>query len=104
MTFPQLQNMENRLLSLLSQADYDAIAGHARFLELPRGHILARAGQEIETVYFLTAGIGSVIVTTREGHRAEAGLFGLDGYVPTSAGAGVEPGSYVCPTQGARQG
>lgn len=52
MTFPQLQNMENQLLSLLSQADYDAIAGHARFLELPRGHILAQAGKEIEAVYF----------------------------------------------------
>jgi CRP-like cAMP-binding protein len=41
-------------------------------------------------VYFLTSGIGSVVVTTPEGHRAEAGLFGSDGYVPTSAVAEVE--------------
>jgi len=104
MTFPQLQNMENLLLSLLSQADYDAIAGHARFLELPRGYILAQAGKQIESVYFLTAGIGSVIVTTREGHRAEAGLFGFDGYVPTSAVAGVETSSYDVTMQVAGQG
>lgn len=45
-----------------------------------------------------------MIVTTREGHRAEAGLFGFDGYVPTSAVAGVETSSYDVIMQVAGQG
>lgn len=94
MDFPVKANMGNRLLSLLAPKDYEEVRAHSHFVELPRSTVLAEPGKPIDTVYFLTAGIGSVIVTTQEGDRAEAGLFGMDGYVPTSAVAGVETSSY----------
>ncbi len=103
MTFPELQNMENRLLSLLPRRLRCDCRACALSRTSPRAYTGA-SRPEIETVYFLTAGIGSVIVTTKEGHRAEAGLFGLDGYVPTSAVAGVETSSYDVTMQVAGQG
>lgn len=94
MSFPNQDAMANRLLALLPPDEYTAIVRETVYVDLPRGVILAEKGQPITKVYFLTSGIGSIVVTTAEGHRAEAGLFGFDGYVPTSAIAGVETSSY----------
>ncbi|MCQ1854480.1 Crp/Fnr family transcriptional regulator [Neorhizobium galegae] len=90
MTTPLQATMPNKLLALLPPADYEMIAPDLVHVVLPRGTPLGVMGKPIEYVYFLTAGIGSIVATTPEGHRAEAGLFGFDGYVPTSAVAGVE--------------
>lgn len=80
----------NKLLSLLPAPDYEQIAADLEYIALPRGTLLGETGQAIHSVYFLTSGIGSIIATTPEGRRAEAGVFGFDGYVPTSAVAGTE--------------
>lgn len=85
MPFPPQNTMANKLLALLPSSDYEAIIRDTIYVELPRGTILAETGKPIAKVYFLTTGIGSVIVTTAEGKRAEAGIFGFDGYIPTSA-------------------
>ncbi|CAK7255777.1 MULTISPECIES: Crp/Fnr family transcriptional regulator [unclassified Shinella] len=81
---------QNRLLATLPKADLEQIADDLEYVSLPLGTSLAGVGKPIEYVYFLTDGIGSVVVTTPEGYRTEAGIFGFDGYVPTSAIAGVE--------------
>jgi CRP-like cAMP-binding protein len=80
----------NKILALLPEADYAAMVPELTHVVLPRGMTLAKAEEPLEFVYFLTSGIGSVIAVTPEGNRAEAGLFGFDGYVPTSAVAGSE--------------
>jgi CRP-like cAMP-binding protein len=80
----------NRLLALLPAADFELFVPDLEHVVLPRGTTLQTTGEPIDYVYFLTGGIGSVVVTTPEGHQAEAGLFGWDGYVPTSAVTGVE--------------
>jgi CRP-like cAMP-binding protein len=90
MSIPQQSTIQNKLLGLLPAADYNEVACDLSHILLPRGTYLAALGQPIEHIYFLTSGIGSVIVTTPEGHRTEAGLFGFDGYVPTSAMTGTE--------------
>jgi CRP-like cAMP-binding protein len=82
--------MQNQLLASLPAADYDHLAPFFEYVELPRGTELGKRGEPIEHVYFLISGIGSVVATSPEGHKAEAGLFGNDGYIPTSAAAGVE--------------
>lgn len=94
MSFPSQDAMANKLLALLPPDDYAAIIRETVHVDLPRGVIIAEKGRSITKVYFMTSGIGSIVVTTAEGHRAEAGLFGFDGYVPTSAIAGVETSSY----------
>lgn len=104
MSFPPQHAGANKLLALLSPSDYDAVIHETTYVELPRGRILAKMGKPIENVYFLTAGIGSIVVTTTEGRQAEAGIFGFDGYIPTSAIAGVETSSYDVFVQVAAEG
>jgi CRP-like cAMP-binding protein len=82
--------IHNKLLSLLPDADFQQIAPDLEYIALPRGTLIVAAGGPIRHVYFLTEGIGSVVATTPEGHRAEAGIFGFDGYVPTSAVAELD--------------
>ncbi|PWL16459.1 Crp/Fnr family transcriptional regulator [Falsochrobactrum shanghaiense] len=104
MSFPSQGARANKLLALLPSSDYCAIAREITYVELPRGVMLAKTGRPIEYVYFLTNGIGSVIVATAEGNRAEAGIFGFDGYIPTSAIAGMETSPYDVLIQVAAKG
>jgi len=88
------QNVHNKLLALLPEVDFDLLAPDLQHVVLARGTTIAVRGTAIKSIYFLTSGIGSVIVTTPEGHRAEAGVFGSDGYVPSTAIAGVVASSF----------
>ena len=90
MISPAQSSVTNKLLNILPESDYDQIAQDLEFLKLSRGTVVAHAGQPIDYIYFLTSGIGSIIASTPEGNRAEAGIFGSDGYVPTSAVASSE--------------
>lgn len=94
MISPQQGSIRNKLLSLLPTEDFEEVAGCLEYIDLPRGTTIAKVGAPIEHVYFLTSGIGSLVATTPEGHRAEAGIFGFDGYVPTTAIAEVETSSH----------
>jgi CRP-like cAMP-binding protein len=88
MIAPQQASMENKLLAMLPAADYGVVAPHLEHCDLPKGTRLADVGEPVAHIYFLSSGVGSVIVVTRENHRAEAGLFGFEGYVPSHAAAG----------------
>ncbi|MBD9449037.1 MULTISPECIES: Crp/Fnr family transcriptional regulator [unclassified Rhizobium] len=90
MVSPAQSSVTNKLLNILPESDYGQIAQDLEFLKLSRGTVVAHAGQPIDYIYFLTSGIGSIIASTPEGNRAEAGIFGSDGYVPTSAVASTE--------------
>jgi len=90
MISPAQSSVTNKLLNILPESDYGQIAQDLEFLKLSRGTVVAYAGQPIDYIYFLTSGIGSIIASTPEGNRAEAGIFGSDGYVPTSAVASTE--------------
>ncbi len=90
METPLQTTISNKLLSLLPPDDFERISGKLEHVLLPRGTSIGKSGQPIDYLYFLTSGIGSIVVETPEGHRAEAGMFGFDGYVPTSAVADVE--------------
>ncbi|MBY3366827.1 Crp/Fnr family transcriptional regulator [Rhizobium laguerreae] len=89
MAAPQQSFMANRLLARLPEADYQAVAPYLEFCDLPKGAVLARQGEPVDHVHFPVSGIGSVVVVTAEGNRAEAGLFGFEGYVPAHAAAGI---------------
>ncbi|MCO5734013.1 Crp/Fnr family transcriptional regulator [Rhizobium sp. SSA_523] len=51
-------------------------------MELPKGMQLAQAGVEVDHVYFLGGGIASAVAVSPQGKRAEAGLFGREGFLP----------------------
>lgn len=89
--------VRNKLLSLLPAKDYQLVARDLTHVTMPRGTLIAASGKPIENVFFLESGIGSILITTPEGHRAEGGLFGFEGYVPTAAIADVELSSHeIC--------
>jgi CRP-like cAMP-binding protein len=79
---------QNRLLSLLPSDELQIISSKLEPVDLPRGTVVANAHDGIDHVYFLCSGIGSVVTASKEGHRAETGMFGREGFAPTSAGVG----------------
>ncbi|MDW9551956.1 Crp/Fnr family transcriptional regulator [Sinorhizobium meliloti] len=90
MAIPPEAAVDNQLLDLLPEPDYNQIAPDLDYVKVTRGARIATAGAPIDHVYYLTSGIGSLVASTPEGNKAEAGIFGSEGYIPTSAAMGVE--------------
>lgn len=80
--------LQNRLLALLPESEIRDLLSALEPIELPRGFVIVGAEAPIEHVYFLCSGIGSVVTVAAETQRAEAGMFGREGFAPTSAGVG----------------
>jgi CRP-like cAMP-binding protein len=91
---PRQSEIKNKLLALLPTADFDELANHLQYVELPRGTRLADVGEPIDYVYFMSSGIGALVARSPNGHQAEAGIFGFDGHIPTSAATEVELSSH----------
>ena len=69
----------NRLLSALSHADLALLQPHLQYLTLPLLQDLERPDRRIETVYFMEAGIASVVAVQPDETRVEVGLIGGEG-------------------------
>jgi CRP-like cAMP-binding protein len=87
---PNISPRQNKLLALLPAPDLDLISRHLEQVDLPRKTPLAKFREPVSHIYFLTSGIASVVVVTPEGNSVEGGIFGSEGYVPTSAITGLE--------------
>jgi CRP-like cAMP-binding protein len=72
-------------LASLSPQDHDALSPHLKDIVLPQGMVLYRAGDEIERIYFPHTGIVSFVVVLLSGEAVEAGMFGKNSLVGTSA-------------------
>ena len=71
----------NRLLSLLSDADYERLRPHLSPVVLDYKKSLYEASRPIEHVYFPVDGVASLVITTSDGHAAEVGTIGSEGFV-----------------------
>jgi CRP-like cAMP-binding protein len=71
----------NRLLSLLSDDDYERLRPHLSNVVFDYKKSLYEASRRIEHVYFPIAGVASLVVTTAEGASAEVGTIGSEGFV-----------------------
>jgi CRP-like cAMP-binding protein len=94
MSAPRQHLLKNKLLNILPEHDFLPLAPHLELVALPRGSIIAKRGENFEHVYFLESGIASLVATTPAGNQAEAGVFGFEGYVPTTAIAGVDSSTH----------
>lgn len=74
-------SVENRLLSLLPEDDFKALAPALEMLDLPAKKILHEPDEPVEHAYFPTAGICSVIAENNEGVRSETGVIGKEGFI-----------------------
>ncbi len=78
----------NHLLALLPDNEIICVKQLIEPVLLERGTVLVGADRPIEHAYFLCSGIGSVVTVSPDGQRSGAGMFGREGFSPTSAGVG----------------
>ena len=88
-----LSKYKNRVLASLPEAEMKRLVPHLLPLTLKVKRILHNTGEMIDTVYFLEAGITSVVVIMENGASVEVGLVGREGIVGLLAvmGSGRSP-------------
>jgi CRP-like cAMP-binding protein len=78
---PNRDQRTNRLLSLLSDDDYERLRPHLSPVVFDYRKSLYEASRPIEHVYFPVDGVASLVITTAEGASAEVGTIGNEGMV-----------------------
>jgi CRP-like cAMP-binding protein len=71
----------NRLLSLLTDSDYERLRPHLSPLVFDYKRSLYEAARPIEHVYFPIEGVASLVITTADGSSAEVGTIGSEGLI-----------------------
>src|ERR1700736_3328206 len=78
---PNRERRTNRLLSLLSDSDYERLRPHLSPVVFDYKKSLYEASRRIEHVYFPIDGVASLVITTADGSSAEVGTIGSEGFV-----------------------
>jgi CRP-like cAMP-binding protein len=96
----------NRLLSLLSDADYERLRPHLSHVVFDYRKSLYEAYRPIEHVYFPVDGVASLVITTADGTGAEVGTIGSEGLVglPVCLGDHEAPSSVYVQVPGTALG
>lgn len=86
---PHQDMLRNLLLRQLSVPDYALLAPHLEYVELKKRERIILRGEPIDFVHFPESSVASVIASSPENERVEAGLFGREGFsgVPLILGA-----------------
>lgn len=87
---PKQSDVHNRILRLLPASEYRSIARHLEHLELPKEFSIAEPDRRPEFIYFFEHGICSIVASSPEGQKSEAGIFGRDSFGPAGVANGVE--------------
>jgi len=92
----------NHLLLALSTQNFNLLKPHLERVNLPVGTRLIEPNTPIEYVYFLEEGIASVVATTPQGRRIEAGIIGREGLsgIPVLLGTDRTPQECFIQTAG----
>jgi len=90
MPSPDHKRLRNRLLSLLSDADYALVQPHLEPVIFRRGEVLIEPNTPNVHMHFIESGLASQIAVTADNRRLEVGLYGRDGVGPTSNILGVD--------------
>ncbi len=92
---PERIRRTNRLLSLLSDHDYERLRPHLSLVDLEYRKGLYEASRPIEHVYFPVDGVASLVITTADGSSAEVGTIGSEGMagLPVCLGGRDAPSS-----------
>src|SRR5438046_509517 len=80
----------NRLLASLPSDDFGLLRPHLSPIAVARRHVLERPNQRIENVYFIDAGIASVVAVQGGEERVEVGLIGCEGMSGTAFVLGAQ--------------
>src|SRR5580692_5374466 len=80
----------NRLLAALSPTDLALLQPHLNFLVVAVRHEIERPNRRIDSVYFMDAGIASVVAVQADETQVEVGLVGPEGMTGTAVVLGGE--------------
>ena len=80
--------IQNEILVRLPASESELLLSKLEFLKLKSHQLLHEAGQSIKSVYFVNAGLASVLSVMSDGRSVEVGLIGKEGF----AGLGVIAG------------
>ena len=81
----------NRLLAALSPADLALLQPHLNSLAVAVRHEIERPNRRIDAVYFMDAGIASVVAVQADETEVEVGLVGPEGMTGTGRRVGRRP-------------
>jgi CRP-like cAMP-binding protein len=98
-----LDRRTNRLLTLLSDGDYERLRPHFSRVVLDYAKVLYEAFRPIEHVYFPIDGVASLVITMVDGASAEVGTVGSEGLVglPVCFGDSMAPSTMYMQVPGA---
>jgi CRP-like cAMP-binding protein len=69
----------NKLLAVLSDADFALLQPHLTAVELPLRRQLEIRNRRIEHAYFIEQGLASVVISAGSNHSVEVGIIGSEG-------------------------
>src|SRR5580693_1873051 len=76
--------LRNRLLAALSPTDFALVQPHLNFLAVAVRHEIERPNRRIDAVYFMEAGIASIVAVQADETQVEVGLVGREGMTGTA--------------------
>jgi CRP-like cAMP-binding protein len=94
--------LSNRILSLLPAEEYERLAPHFQYVELPLRGVLYRPDDPMPYVYFPLSGTVSLTAPMRDGHEVEVGVVGREGMagMPVFLGTDSSPFKAVVQVSG----
>jgi CRP-like cAMP-binding protein len=79
----------NIILLSISDSDYSSLRPHLEYVSLPNHLVLHEGSGKLEFAYFPNRGLISLVVVTKDGRTAEAGVVGNEGFTGTPAAVGL---------------
>jgi len=76
---PQRAAIRNRLLSMLTPADWSLLVPHLEPVTMRERQVIEVPQKPIAHAYFLEIGVASVVAVDSEDHRIEVGVIGYEG-------------------------
>jgi len=86
---PTSSSLDNKLLAKLPRRDFESLAAHLTHVSLPQGEIVYEAGDEVDQIYFPSAGMFSLLAVMRDGKAIETATVGREGVIGAMAGLGL---------------
>jgi CRP-like cAMP-binding protein len=87
---PAASAQKNRILAALPQAELDRLFSSLEPVSLAQRQVLHEVGAPFEHLYFIEAGVASVLTSMADGSRIEVGMIGREGIVGAAALLGGE--------------
>jgi CRP-like cAMP-binding protein len=103
-SLPDQTKIKNLLLRSLAPNDFALLAPNLTTLDFPIRKPLVEPLVPIETVWFIEAGIASMVSTSPEGHQSESGFVGRCGFVDVAVLLGTNCTPIQCYIQVAGHG